>query len=299
MRGKNVNLFLMDGDATGRIKCSISNWTGVAYKIPRTELEKCKNRDELKWSGIYFLFGEDEETGDSLVYVGQAGSRKNGEGVLQRLFEHTKNPKKDYWSEAVVLTTSNNSFGPTEISFLEKSFCELAQNAKRYRVQNENSPNGGNITEEKKSEMEEFIEQASLLISTLGYRVFDAILAKTVEEGGDGLELFLNRTTKKSDKQLKAKCVRTKDGFTVMKGSVIETIDSPGLDRLIAVKKARKEAKIDENGILQENVTFSSPSYAGIFVIGNSVNGQTEWKTKDGKTLKDYDTERLGIVDSI
>jgi len=34
IRGKSVNLFLMDGTPTRRIKCTLSNWTGVAYKIP-------------------------------------------------------------------------------------------------------------------------------------------------------------------------------------------------------------------------------------------------------------------------
>lgn len=41
--GKNFNLFLMDGEATGRIKCTLANWT-----IPRTYLEKCKERADLK-----------------------------------------------------------------------------------------------------------------------------------------------------------------------------------------------------------------------------------------------------------
>ena len=49
--GKNIQLFLMDGDAAGRIKCTLANWTGVAFKIPRTELDKCKDRDDLKQSG--------------------------------------------------------------------------------------------------------------------------------------------------------------------------------------------------------------------------------------------------------
>lgn len=40
-RGKSINLFLMDSEASGRIKCTLANWTGVAYKIPRTELDKC------------------------------------------------------------------------------------------------------------------------------------------------------------------------------------------------------------------------------------------------------------------
>ena len=53
-RGKSINLFLMDGTATGRMKCTLANWTGVAYKIPRTALDLCKERDDLKQSGIYF-----------------------------------------------------------------------------------------------------------------------------------------------------------------------------------------------------------------------------------------------------
>lgn len=60
VRGKNINLFLIDGTATGRIKCTLANWTGVAYKIPRTELDKCKDRGDLSQSGVYFLFGISE-----------------------------------------------------------------------------------------------------------------------------------------------------------------------------------------------------------------------------------------------
>ena len=52
MRGKSINLFLMDGEAGGRIKCTLANWTGIAYKIPRTELDRCKEREDLKQSGF-------------------------------------------------------------------------------------------------------------------------------------------------------------------------------------------------------------------------------------------------------
>lgn len=108
-RGKSINLFLMDGEPSGRMKCTLANWTGVAYKIPRTALDLCKERDDLKQSGIYFLFGSSEQSGKNAVYVGQAGARKNGEGLLYRLQEHKRNPDKDYWTEAVVFTTSNNN----------------------------------------------------------------------------------------------------------------------------------------------------------------------------------------------
>lgn len=117
-RGKSINLFLMDGDVNGRIKCTLANWTGLAFKIPRTSLDMCKDRDELKQTGVYFLFGKDDQTDKNVVYIGQAGIRKNGEGILNRLIEHNRNPKKDYWTEAIAITTSNDSLGPTEISYL-------------------------------------------------------------------------------------------------------------------------------------------------------------------------------------
>lgn len=123
----------MDGDPSERIKCTMANWTGIAYKIPRTALDKCKDMDILKQSGVYFLFGTDKED-NTVIYIGQAGIRKNGKGLLLRVQEsHTS---IDYWTEVVMFTTTNNSFGPTEISYLENRFCNLALEAKRYSVKN-------------------------------------------------------------------------------------------------------------------------------------------------------------------
>lgn len=140
IRGKSINLFLMDGTPTGRIKVTLANWTRVAYKIPRTELEKCKELDILKQSGVYFLFGTSDDTGENVVYIGQAGLRKNGEGLLYRLQEHKRNPDKDYWTETVVFATSNNSFGPTEISYLENRFVNLSLESKTlYRKKRQRS----------------------------------------------------------------------------------------------------------------------------------------------------------------
>lgn len=41
-RGKNIQLYLMDGDVNGRIKCTLANWTGLAFKIPRRHLMYAK-----------------------------------------------------------------------------------------------------------------------------------------------------------------------------------------------------------------------------------------------------------------
>lgn len=290
----------MDGESGGRIKCTLANWTGVAYKIPRTELDKCKERDDLKQSGVYFLFGTSDETGKGVVYIGQAGARKNGEGILNRLQEHKRNPEKDYWTEAIVFTTSNNSFGPTEISYLENRFCNLALEANRYEVKNGNDPTPGNITEEKESEMEEFIDYAKVIMGTLGHKLFEPI-SKTVSQTAEGTSailkdhsnLHLERTIKKIGK-VEADGSQTSEGFVVFKGSHISLADDNTIPAVI--KERRKSALIDEQGVLQEDMLFTSPSYAAMFVIGKSANGLTSWKTADGKTLKSlesgHDTEQ-------
>lgn len=294
-RGKSINLFLMDGNANGRMKCTLANWTGVAYKIPRTELDKCKERDDLKQSGVYFLFGTSDQTGKNVVYIGQAGARKNGEGILNRLQEHKRNAEKDYWTEAIVFTTSNNSFGPTEISYLENRFCNLAMQANRYTIKNGNDPTPGNITEEKESELEEFIDYAKIIMGTLGHKVFlpftepKTVLSKATTDNEPELILYLKRKSRKSGQLIEASCKQTSEGFVVLKGSHIETIDSPSIP--VGIKESRKNAKIDEQEVLQEDVLFNSPSYAAAFVIGGHVNGLTEWKTTEGKTLKELEEE--------
>ena len=293
MRGKSINLFLMDGEASGRIKCTLANWTGIAYRIPRTELDRCKEREDLKQSGVYFLFGTSDTTGKGVVYIGQAGARKNGEGILNRLQEHKRNPEKDYWTEAIVFTTSNNSFGPTEISYLENRFCNLAQQANRYEVKNGNDPTSGNITEEKECELEEFIDYAKVIMGTLGHRLFDPIMksAKTETENenkktNESRQLYLKRTISDVG-TIEAFGMETTEGFVVLSGSHI----SPKHDDNISetIKEKRKNAALDAEGKLIEDQLFTSPTYAAVFVIGKSANGLTTWKDKNGQQLRDLE----------
>ncbi len=292
-RGKSINLFLMDGDANGRMKCTLANWTGVAYKIPRTELDKCKERDDLKQSGVYFLFGKNEETGDSVAYIGQAGARKNGEGILNRLQEHKRNPEKDYWTEAIVFTTSNNSFGPTEISYLENRFCNLAIQAKRYVVKNGNDPTPGNITEEKESELEEFIDNAKIIMGTLGHKVFVPLATSTptpvvaeedIADTSDELLYFNHSGVKATGK-------RTSDGFVVLKGSQICSKLTKSCPDSTLRNREKYASKVDENFVLIEDILFSSPSSAASYIGGASLSGNACWCNAEGTTLKNIDAK--------
>ncbi|MDR0994251.1 MAG: GIY-YIG nuclease family protein [Verrucomicrobiota bacterium] len=295
-RGKSINLFLMDGDPRGRIKCMLANWTGVTYKIPRTELEKCEKCGDLSQSGIYFLFGTSDQTDkEGMVYIGQAAIRKNNKGILHRLQEHRRDSDKDYWTEAVVFTTSNNWFGATEISYLENSFYNLAIKAKRYEVKNGNAPTKGNITEEKESELEEFVDYAKIVMGTLGHKLFESLRPVSTPDPTankpemEALPLYVK------GRGADAQAMLTSEGLVVLAGSIIrKKVDKSCPE---SAKKVRADNKdnIDEDSRLTKDLLFGSPSGASAFVLGASTNGNAVWKTADGKSLKEVEASESAV----
>jgi hypothetical protein len=71
---KVIFMFLVDGEPEGRLVGEISNWTGKAFKIPRTLLKESATREELTKAGVYFLFGKSEDDPEeSAVYVVRIG----------------------------------------------------------------------------------------------------------------------------------------------------------------------------------------------------------------------------------
>ncbi len=288
MESKSLNLFLIDGTPTGRVKCGMLNWTGVAYRIPRTELEACSTSGgdivkHLKQSGVYFLMGYNDATEKETVYVGQAVTRKNGEGILCRLLEHKrsngdKERYADYWNEVIAFTTTNDAFGPTELSYLENRFSNLAKEAKRFEVSNGNEPNIGHVTEGKKSELEEFIDYAKIVMGVLGNKVFVPLVEPIVDEKS----IFLG-----TGKSYDAKGILTDEGFVVLKGSKIGDL-VPSAKGTTIEKNREKNFSNISNGVTTTDILFSSPSSAAEFVTGCSKNGNKFWKTKDGKLLEEY-----------
>ena len=55
--GKTIEMFLVNGDASGLVTAELSNWNGKAIKIPRTMVKEC-TREDITGVGVYFLFRE-------------------------------------------------------------------------------------------------------------------------------------------------------------------------------------------------------------------------------------------------
>lgn len=281
--GKSINLYLMDGSASGRWQATLSNWNGVAYKIPRGDLKNCGDLPELNTPGVYFLFGKDDEIGKLFIYVGEA------DDAQKRLLQpHTFERDGSYWTEAVIFVTPDGTLEKGRVKYLENRFFTIATEAKRYIVKNGNTPPQSPMPKQIRDLLEEFIINAQLILPALGYMAFEPLPSSGKDDAdADNELLYFNRNKGKGGSAIGR---ITSDGFWVLKGSYIY----PQVADYTAsgIKKARENYadSIDKNGILQEDICFGSPSYASTFVCGKSSNGLVVWKDKYGVPLKNLDS---------
>ena len=73
-------------------------------------------------------------------------------------------------------------------------------------------------------------------------------------------------------------------GLTVLKGSRISATVASKMNP-VAVKLRERKDTVDNDFVLQRDVTFRSSSTAASFVTGSIANGMIVWRLKDGKPL--------------
>ena len=282
--GKTIKIFLIDGDPNGRMSCELSNWTGKAYKIPRIKIKDCTDWTDLGSTGVYLLFGKDDE-GKDQVYIGEA------ETILKRLNQQLTS--KDFWHETIVFVSKDENLNKAHIKYLENRLHEIASTAKRYKVENSVTPTQSSISESDRAEMEEFIENIKLLVNTLGHKVFEE---KREFKAKQKQNSFYIKAARGADGQGEP----TSDGFVVFKGSKAagSIVNSMTSNFIRLREKLIEEGAIINKGEYFEftdDYIFSSPSTAAAMVMGRNANGLTEWKSKDGKTLKEFESNDKSI----
>ena len=103
----------------------------------------------------------------------------------------------------------------------------------------------------------------------------------------DGIYTLESKIERWDNRVVKGK-MKVKNGvFKVLKGSSVCPICSTSFPISDHLKKMRQRAKIVRN-ILQEDIIFSSPSYASCFLMGSHYNGWKHWKNAEGKYIDIY-----------
>ena len=287
MSAQLVRMFLVDGDPEGITTLELSNSTVYCTVFPRAMFNKFKERKENNKPGVYILVGSDDTEENRKIYIGE------GDPVGPRLYSH--DAKKDFWEEAIVLTSKDDYLTKTQIQFLESKLIEEAKICGRVILENGNFPQLPSVSEVDEAEVAGFLSSCKLLIKSLRYNFFTPLSSKSAPPKPDEV------MTKTPIFEIKHKAVNAQmqiiDGkYVILKGSQAILYDKGSISN--GMKKRRQLLK--DNALLlpigdvlevQENIPLNSPSTAADVIFAGSTNGWDYW-TYQGMTLREYDDKQ-------
>lgn len=173
--------------------------------------------------------------------------------------------------------------------YLESRLLDEAARVKRFTLE-QNQAGGSRLPESDRQDMEVFLERIRQLLPVLGSDILSPI-AQPAAKGQAGV-LFCRI------KGAEGRGQRTANGFVVFRGSTAVLDQRPSAESYPYAVAERKQliadgTLIEKDGLLvfTEDAEFSSPSAAAAVIHGRSANGLIEWKTKDGRVLKQLDEQ--------
>ena len=281
----NLNIYLSDGTFNSPIVEMSSPCSKFkAYKVRKEELFQYS--DELNNPGLYFLV-----IGSSKIYVGQSNK------VGDRIFDPHTGDIDSSWFAVFAFISENLNISNNELLFLENALCEYIHNSCFICLTT--SPQLSNCNERfrrKKYRLtaaqiracNSFLDDIKFYFSVLKEYLFvnennNNALSEPVPYFSS-IHFYCN-----GPRGAKAEGVFTRPGFKVLKDSTIANDVSPSFLRdNYYSHRARliEEGKICNNKFV-DDYKFNSPSEAAAVVLGRSAAGTTEWKTADGRKLKD------------
>jgi hypothetical protein len=273
----NMVIDFLDRSPNGRIKCSIGNWDGIGYRIPRSALNDCKTIAELNKNSIYFLLGKvqknNNKKSNDAIYIGKASERNSNKGFLARMKEHEKDEYKDFWEEVIVfIGTKDDTLNESKLKYLEHKLYSLAHEANSYILKNKSQETAKSTSGSDKNLMNTFIEYVKIVLNYWGVLAFEGenvfYIGKKADEKATMKRLCKNEFT-----------------YVVTSGSHIRNHKSLGYN----ASRLKYKKIISSDGTLKKDIIFTAPSTAAVFVLGSNISGKVAWKTVSGKLLKEDD----------
>jgi hypothetical protein len=281
VRPFSIRIFCPDGNPVGLRILSKSNWTGCGLVCPRSILPAVKSRKEFSQPGVYVLVGPPEDGELPKIYVGE------GDPVGPRLEQHYAN--KEFWTWAVFFVSTDGNLNKAHVQHLEAGLLDMARQAKRATLDNANSPQKPALSEAETADAESFLADMMSIFPLLGLTVFE----KTEVAKSSSRHEF-----KIEAKEITARGYETPEGFIVLQGSTVVCSEVDSIHRYLS--NLRKE--LQSQGVLvsrgdhlefAQDYLFNSPSTAAGVVQGRSANGRIDWKDNSGRTLREFQEEKM------
>lgn len=263
---KTITMQLIDGDPEGIRICRVEGESLVTVVVPRDKLSEAKNLPDLPHRGVYYLLDEDHGT-LSRVYAGQTT-----QGLL-RLEAHKA--KKEFWNRAVMFLDDESNIDRDVLDALEATTIDYVRTHGSYETDNTVTP-APRISPYREQAVERLHASVLFRMEVLGYSL------NRVDKGPSVAVTF---HTKKRGIKAQGRYNKDTGAMTVLAGSQID-LGCPIIKNASAIEARQSSFDTDNGlGILTEDITFSTPSGAAVFVLGASQNGWVEWVNDQGKTL--------------
>lgn len=295
--GRSLELYFIEGKPDGMLTAEVFNWTGHVLMTPRTRIMAALGRPEAKFTGIYVLLGEKD--GEPTAYIGE------GEDISERIRSHEQ--RKDWWTQAVLVTTGANALNKAHVKYLESRLVEIARTVRRRELENGNTPPRPSLSEAARANMESFLDYLLMVFPAIRVDMFQEYARQ--RERTDGRDVppppptgptfeLVNRRH-----GLTARATLVGDDFIVLKDSTarLRWEGRGDWDHSYATLHAelRRTGVLAEDGersIFTADCVFRSPSAAAAVVNGRPSSGPTEWKIPGtGQTYRDWEAAQLGV----
>lgn len=282
MSGRSLELYFVDGKPDGMLTAEVFNWTGHVLKIPRTRIIEGLKRHEATYTGVYILVGTDD--GEPKIYVGEA------ETLNDRLRQHVQ--KKDWWDDAIVITTAGDALHKAHVKYLESRLVEIALSVGKALVENGNTPTRSSLNEAAAANMESFLDTLMMVLPAIRVDQFDEKRRQKPAQSAPAPAQQSGRFTLTLPRHDLVATARLMDGEMIVEaGSQVRPVwvgksqERNSYFKLHAALLASGViATRGETAVFTEDYAFQSPSAAAAVVCGRAANGRTSWLLTGTKT---------------
>lgn len=293
--GRSLELFFIDDKPDGMLTAELFNWTGHVLMTPRTRIKAALARTKSKHTGVYILLGEKE--GTPTAYIGE------GENIADRIIKHDQN--KDWWTQAILVSTGANTLNKAHVKYLESRLVELALGVSRRELENGNTPPRPGLSESARANMEAFLANLLLILPAVRVDMFQEYAQsrphQPLAESQCDSETppVFELVSKKNG--LHAKATLIGDDFIVLEQSTARLHwEGKGTEESGYAQLHRELRKtgvlVEQNGhsVFAKSYAFRSPSAAAAVVHGRPANGTTEWKLEGSQqSYKAWEASQL------
>jgi hypothetical protein len=281
-----IRLTLLEGVPDGMRMVELAGRTTKLTACPVSTMGKLLKRPEAQKTAVYFLVGQQFETTEPAIYVGECDAASKRFDGKHHAFE------KADWQLIVVASTSDAIFNKAHARRVESSLVERAKAAERARVFTERS-GPGDLDEGDAAVADSFLADTILLAETLGIDAFRLSSTKVLSTNAQTpTSLPLGSTIQDEtaifryvgEPSVQAQMRVVGDECIVLAGSTVRLNETDGCPP--SVRAARCKAidlglltKTDDGKFLKASadIPTGSSSGAGGLVAGRASRGPTEW----------------------